>query len=157
MPTSMWYQTTPFDLILPNLILSNLIPRIRFWFGGTFSNVICHLMQSKGLKTDFPCVAREIKPLNYWVFRSHQSCSGLVSFSQTHSIHLGKSGWCSLASNSTKHYGTLVTHCSNCSFSFEDTPFGLASVHRWIHSTENWTGLLCPQFWHHSNDQLLPL
>lgn len=49
---------------------------------------------------------------------------------QSCGTQLGKSGCRSLASNTTKHYGTPVRRCNNHCLSWgDDEPFGLASVH----------------------------
>lgn len=54
-----------------------------------------------------------------------------LMFLQSCGTQLGKSGCSSLASNTTKHYGTSVRHCNNHCLSWgDDEPFGLASVHR---------------------------
>lgn len=76
-PTSMWYQTTHSPNLIPKCqpdtvskcIISYNLPSllametqhfklrvVSFCFGGTFSNVVCQLMQSKGLNGGFPCI-----------------------------------------------------------------------------------------------------
>lgn len=87
---------------------------LSFCFGGTFSNVICQLIQSKGENCGFPG-------------KNHLTPK-----------ELGKSGCSPLAGNTTKHYGTSFRHCNNYHLSCGDKPSGRALVHMWIlSSTEN--------------------